>query len=110
VYAGNNGCAVRIRDVRLVATNVSVSAKVYGIVLDDWTSLCHPCLISAEFTALLVAAPNCWFCFVKRTSARACRNYSRADMTQVTTGVQLGEAEAVRASVSKYYGEVIWAC
>jgi hypothetical protein len=28
-------------------------------------------------------------------------------MTQVTTGVQLGEAEAVRASVSKYYGEVI---
>lgn len=27
-------------------------------------------------------------------------------MSQVTTGVQLGEAEAVRASVSKYYGEV----
>ncbi|KAF6263798.1 S-adenosyl-L-methionine-dependent methyltransferase [Scenedesmus sp. NREL 46B-D3] len=30
-------------------------------------------------------------------------------MSQVTTGVQLGEAEAVRASVSKYYGETLQA-
>ncbi|WIA21587.1 hypothetical protein OEZ85_000776 [Tetradesmus obliquus] len=30
-------------------------------------------------------------------------------MSQVTTGVQLGEADAVRASVSKYYGETLQA-
>jgi hypothetical protein len=29
-----------------------------------------------------------------------------AKMAQVTTGVELGEGDAVRASVSKYYGEV----
>jgi hypothetical protein len=89
----------------LLATNVSVSANVTVMVLDDWTQLCNRCLNGAASTKYVsIPAPTELAASNGQKSARA---RITADMTQVTTGVQLGEAEAVRASVSKYYGEVI---